>query len=178
MRGLKEKRLLILLLIISLNTFAKVDIKMVEPMIFKSINTEALGTKVLAKGVIEVSTDNRDEDYGKLLKFIFPKVGFLSNRKHWIKVEGFYIERDRDEHIIERERERINFYGIIDRKDIGKWEVAPEVIEGEYIGYIPINIAQYSSLSENNLENSPEKDSENLSAAAQIGTEAENRSED
>lgn len=137
---------IMLFLIFSTLSLAKIDIKMVEPMIFKPLNTEALGTKVLAKGVIEISTDNKDEDYGKLLKFMFPKVGFLTNRKQWLKVEGFYIEKDKDEHTVSREKEHINFYGIIDRKNIGKWDSVPEVIEGYYVGYVPINIVQYGKL--------------------------------
>ncbi|MGL4508567.1 hypothetical protein, partial [Cetobacterium sp.] len=76
------KNNILLLLILSNISYSKIDIKMVEPMVFKRLNTEVLGTKVLAKGVIEVSTDSKDEDYGKLLKFLFPKVGFITNKKH------------------------------------------------------------------------------------------------
>lgn len=140
---------ILLFLIFSTLSVAKIEVKMVEPMVFKALNTEALGTKVLAKGVIEISTDNKEEDYGKLLKFMFPKVGFLTNRKQWLKVEGFYIEKDKDEHIISKEKEHINFYGIIDRKNIGKWDSAPEIIEGYYVGYVPINIVQYGKLLDN-----------------------------
>lgn len=141
-----KNNIFFLFLMLSHISYTKLDVKMVEPMVFKRLNTEALGTKVLAKGIIEISTDNKEEDYGKLLKFMFPKVGFITNKKQWLKVEGFYIEKDKDEYIITKEREQINFYGIIDRKDIGKWDFSPEVIEGDYIGYIPINIAQYGRL--------------------------------
>ena len=141
-----KNNIFFLFLILSQISYAKIDVKMVEPMVFKRLNTEALGTKVLAKGVIEISTDNKEEDYGKLLKFMFPKVGFITNKKQWLKVEGFYIEKDKDEYIVTKDREQINFYGVIDRKDIGKWDFSPEVIEGDYIGYIPINIAQYARL--------------------------------
>lgn len=141
-----KNNIFFLFLILSQISYAKIDVKMVEPMVFKRLNTEALGTKVLAKGVIEISTDNKEEDYGKLLKFMFPKVGFITNKKQWLKVEGFYIEKDKDEYIVTKDREQINFYGVIDRKDIGKWDFSPEVIEGDYIGYIPINIAQYGRL--------------------------------
>lgn len=136
-------------ILVSTLALAKVDVKMVEPMVFKKLNTEVLGTKVLARGIIEVSTDNKEEDFGKLLKFMFPKVGFITNKKHWLKVEGFYIERDKAEHIVTREKEYINFYGVIDRRDIGKWGLDPEIIEGDYIGYVPINIAQYGKLLNN-----------------------------
>lgn len=141
-----KNNIFFLFLILFQISYAKIDVKMVEPMVFKRLNTEALGTKVLAKGVIEISTDNKEEDYGKLLKFMFPKVGFITNKKQWLKVEGFYIEKDKDEYIVTKDREQISFYGVIDRKDIGKWDFSPEVIEGDYIGYIPINIAQYGRL--------------------------------
>lgn len=132
--------------ILSYISFGKIEIKVIEPMVFKRLNSEALGSKVIAKGVIEVSTDNKEEDYGKLLKFLFPRIGYLTNKKHWLKVEGFYIEKDNDEVVLTREKEHINFYGIIDRKNIGKRDFPPEVLEGNYIGYIPIDIAQYSRL--------------------------------
>lgn len=144
----KINGILIIFFILSHISFGKIEVKVVEPMTFKRLNSEALGSKVIARGVLEISTDNKESDYGKLLKFLFPKVGYLTNRKHWIKVEGFYIERDNDELILKREKERVNFYGIIDRKNIGKWDFPPEVLEGDYIGYIPIDIAQYSKLPE------------------------------
>lgn len=140
------KNIILLYVVVFNFSYAKINIKVVEPMVFKRINTEALGSKVLAKGIVEVSTDNKDEDYGKMLKFLFPKIGYLTNKKHWIKVEGFYIEKDRNEYIITRDKEQINFYGVIDRKNLGKWSTEPEAIEGNYIGYIPINIAQYGKL--------------------------------
>ena len=141
--------LLMIFLGLSQISFSKIDIKVVEPMTFKRLNSEALGSKVIARGVLEKSTDDKENDYGKLLKFLFPKIGYLTNKKHWIKVEGFYIEKDDDELVLKKEKELVNFYGIIDRKNIGKWDFPPEVIEGNYIGYIPIDVAQYSKLPEN-----------------------------
>lgn len=141
--------ILMAFLVVSQISFSKIEIKVVEPMTFKRLNSEALGSKVIAKGVIEISTNDKENDYGKLLKFLFPKIGYLTNRKHWIKVEGFYIEKDDDELVLRKEKEQVNFYGIIDRKNIGKWDFPPEVLEGNYIGYIPIDVAQYSKLPEN-----------------------------
>ena len=138
------KKLILIVFIFSIRglTFSEIKVKIAEPMRFKNINTTHMDKdKVLGKGVIEVFTDNKEEDLGKKIVFEFPEYNLMTNRRKWLKVEKLGMESSRKEIILTKEREQFDFYAVLDRKDIAKGEVID--IEGEYIGYIPIIIAQY-----------------------------------
>lgn len=124
-------------------TFSEIKVKIAEPMRFKSINTTHLDKdKVLGKGIIEIYTDNKEEDIGKKIVFEFPEYNLMTNRRKWLKVEKLGMESSKKEMIITKEREQVEFYAVLDRRDINKGEVID--IEGEYVGYIPIVVSQYS----------------------------------
>ena len=130
----------------SVPSFSKVEISIFEPIRFKYFNTKMLGTdKIVGEGIIQITTDNKEEDYGKKLTFDFPKSGLMTNRKKWVKIEKYHLELPEKEMIITQETEHIKFYAILDRRDIDKGEEA-EIIEGDYVGYVPIIVSQYSKL--------------------------------
>lgn len=139
---MKNLILIVFLFSIGRLTFSEIKIKIAEPMRFKSINTTHLEKdKVLGKGIIEVFTDNKEEDFGKKIVFEFPEYNLMTNRRKWLKVEKLGMESSKKEVIITKEREQFELYAILDRKDVAKGEVID--IEGEYVGYIPIVISQY-----------------------------------
>lgn len=139
---MKKLILIVLLFSIQVLTFSEIKVKIAEPMRFKSINTTHLEKgKVLGKGIIEVFTDNKKEDFGKKIMFEFPEYNLMTNRRKWLKVEKLGMESSKKEIIITKEREQFAFYAVLDRKDINKGEVID--IEGEYVGYIPIIVSQY-----------------------------------
>lgn len=138
------KKLILLVFLFSIQklTFSEIKVRIAEPMRFKSINTTHLDKdKVLGKGIIEVFTDNKEEDFGKKIMFEFPEYNLMTNRRKWLKVEKLGMESSKKEIIITKEREQFAFYAVLDRKDINKGEVID--IEGEYVGYIPIIVSQY-----------------------------------
>ena len=141
-----KKILLGMMFLLSFQSFAKIEISIFEPIRFKYFNTRDLGTdKIVGEGIIQVSTDNKEEDIGKKLVFDFPKSGLMTNRKKWVKIEKYHLELPEKEMIITQETEHIKVYAILDRRDIDKGEEA-DIIEGDYIGYVPIVISQYSRL--------------------------------
>ena len=143
---MKKYLLLLFLTIFSSSLFAKVEIKILEPLRFEYLNTRMLqAEKIAGYGVLEITA--KKEDFGKKLVFDFPKSGLMTNRKKWIKVERYGMELLDKELIITQETEHIRFYAVLDKKDIDKGENA-KIIEGEYIGYVPIIVSQYSQLPE------------------------------
>ena len=89
-----KKFLLLGSLCLSLPSFAKVEIKIVEPLRFQYLNTRQLtNDKLEAKGIIEISADK--EDFGKKITFDFPKSGLMTNRKKWVKIEKYELELQR-----------------------------------------------------------------------------------
>lgn len=138
-----KKKFLLYLLTLSSLTFSEIKVRIAEPMRFGDINTTHVGkTKALGKGVIEVYTDNKEEDIGKKIVFEFPEYNLVTNRKNWVKVEKLAMETKDKEIIVTKEREQFNLYAVLERKDINSGKDA-DIIEGEYIGYIPIIVSQY-----------------------------------
>ncbi|MGL5279355.1 MAG: hypothetical protein ACRC8M_09865, partial [Cetobacterium sp.] len=84
-------------------------------------------------------------DFGKKITFDFPKSGLMTNRKKWVKVEKYGMEIPEKEIILSQEVEHIKFYALLDKRDIDKGEEA-KIIEGEYTGYAPIIISEYSKI--------------------------------
>ena len=137
-----KKKLLALFLLISSLSFAKIDIKIIEPLRFNYLNTRQLTSdKLQAVGVIEIKADK--DDFGKKIKFDFPKTGLMTNRKNWVKIEKYHIELPEKEMIVSQEIEHIKFYAILDRYDLSKGD-NPNIVEGTYKGYVPIIISEYS----------------------------------
>lgn len=141
---MKKCLLLFFLTILSTSIFAKVEIKILEPLRYEYFNTRMLQAEEIAGyGVLEITA--KKEDYGKKLVFSFPKSGLMTNMKKWIKVQEYGMELPNKELVITQETEHVKFYALLNKRDIDKGEDA-KIIEGEYIGYVPIIVSQYSQL--------------------------------
>ena len=70
----------------------------------------------------------------------------MTNRKKWIKIDEYRLETLNNDFIITKKIEQIKIFAILNKRDIDNGEEA-DVIEGDYIGYVPIIISQYSKLS-------------------------------
>lgn len=138
-----KKIILSLFLIMSSFSLAKVEIKIFEPFRFEYLTDKIKSNKIQAVAILEINSNK--EDFGKKLKFNFPKKGLMTNRKKWIKIEKIEMENKLKEIILTQETEHLKFYALIDRKDIDKGEEA-KIIEGEYTGYTPIIVSEYDKL--------------------------------
>lgn len=142
------KKLMILsFILIKSISFSEINIKIFEPIRFKEISTIGLGSdRVIGVGILEISTDDLEIDKDKKLKFNFPKKGLMTNRKKWIKIDEYRLETLNNDFIITKKIEQIKIFAILNKRDTDSGEEA-DVIEGDYIGYVPIIISQYSKLS-------------------------------
>lgn len=124
-------------------TFTQINISIIEPIRFQRHSTRNIGAdRIVGVGVLEIYTDDKENDIGKKLVFNFSRQGLMTNRKKWIKVERFHIELPERSMIVTQEREHIKVYAVINKRDIDKGEEA-DIIEGRYEGYIPIVVSQY-----------------------------------
>lgn len=151
---MRKNILLIAFMAIFSISFSEIKLKIVEPLRFRDINhTEVGPNQVVAVSHIEVYTNDKENDLGKRVTFKFPNFINLTNRKKWIKVQKVGMDRKQNEIILENERELIKFYAILDRRELDQGEKI-ELIEGEYIGQLPIVMGVYSL--ENILNNKGE----------------------
>lgn len=157
---MKKKLFMVVFMTIFSITFSEIKVKIVEPLRFRDINhTEVGPNQVVAVSHVEVYTTDKEKDLGKRITFKFPDYVNLTNRKKWIKVERVGMDRKQNEIILQNERELIKFYAILDRRELDKGEKI-EVIEGEYVGQLPIVMGVYSLVNVNTkpIESKPESE--------------------
>lgn len=167
---MRKKIVLIVFMAIFSLSFSEIKVKIVEPLRFRDINhTEVGPNQVVAVSHVEIYTTEKEKDLGKRITFKFPNFINLTNRKKWVKVEKVGMDRKQNEIILENERELIKFYAILDRRELDRGE-SIEVIEGEYVGQLPIIMGVYSLVNVNTKpsEPTPSPEDENLENKPQI----------
>lgn len=127
-------------------SYSEVSVKIHEPMRFENINMTTISDAVVGKAVIEISTDDLENDYGKKLAFKFPENGLMTNKKRWLKIEKYMMEDSDKNIVLENKRRLVNIYAIIDRKTINDGKLDAKILEGEYVGYLPLIVSQYSKI--------------------------------
>lgn len=127
-------------------SYSEVNIKIHEPMRFENINMSTISDAVVGKAVVEISTDDLENDYGKKLVFKFPESGLMTNKRRWLKIEKYMMEDSDKNIILENKRRLVNIYAIIDRKTINDGRMDAKILEGEYVGYLPLIVSQYSKI--------------------------------
>ena len=158
----KNIALIVFMTIFSMS-FSEIKVKIVEPLRFRDINhTEVGSNQVVAVSHVEIYTTDKEKDLGKRITFKFPNFINLTNRKKWVKVERVGMDRKQNEIILENERELVKFYAILDRRELDRGE-SIEVIEGEYVGQLPIIMGVYSLVNVNTkpVEPTPVPEEEN-----------------
>ena len=143
------KKLVILILILSTTTFAKIMVKVYEPIRFKDINSSEIGNIVTGEGIIEIFTDNFEEDFGKKVILKFPSDGLMTNSKKWLNVDKYMIDEGNREIDIIQERRRVKVYAILKKAQIDDKKYTAEQLEGEYVGYVPVIVEVYGRLIKN-----------------------------
>lgn len=132
--------------IVSLISYSEIKLKIHEPIRFENINTSLSKDVIVGKGSIEIYTDNLEEDYGKKIAIKFPETGLMTNMKRWLKIEKFMVEEKDRNLIIQNERVLVDVYAFLSRKNINDGRMEATFIEGEYTGYLPLIVSEYSKI--------------------------------
>lgn len=125
-------------------SYSEIKIKIYEPIRFKNVNIRAVGDILVGEGSLEITTDNLEMDLNKKLVFKFPEKGAMTNKKRWIEIEKYMMEKNEKTLIITNKRSIVKIYALLRRDKLRKYGEEASLIEGEYIGRLPIYIEQYS----------------------------------
>ena len=144
---MKKLFTIVLMFTLTIFSYAEIKISIYKHMKFNDINTTNLKDNITGVGVLQIQAD--EEDFGKELEFVFVKKGMMTNRQNIIPVSNFTIDsKELDEKnnrmIIDRKTKHVNFYATLDRRQINKKQIRDEIIEGEYVGAMPIMVSIYA----------------------------------
>ena len=138
------KKLLLIFFLLTFTVFGKIKITC-KPIVFKEIRAQNNGvykSKATARGVIEIYSDNMEEDFGKLVAFQVPTHTYITNKKRWIKTDKVVFKKNEQEVVMDSETKKIIFHVILDKKELSK-EENRDLIDGVYAGPLPINYSIY-----------------------------------
>lgn len=140
---IKKSFLMGFLFCINIFVYGEVFVKIHEPIRFNNYVTRSVQSDILVgQGSLEIYTDNESEDIGKKIVFNFPDKGAMTNKKKWLPVEKYSLEKRENNMVLSKKREIVKVYAFVDRKKINRGEDAA-IIEGEYIGYFPLVLSLY-----------------------------------
>ena len=138
------KKLLLIFFLLTFTVFGKIKITC-KPIVFKEIRAQNNGvykSKATARGVIEIYSDNMEEDFGKLVAFQVPTHTYITNKKRWVKTDKVVFKKNEQEVVMDSETKKIIFHVILDKKELSK-EENRDLIDGVYAGTLPINYSIY-----------------------------------
>lgn len=131
------------LFILGTLSYGEIKIKIHEPIRFKNVNTRAVGDLIVGEGSLEIVTDKLEEDFNKKLILKFPETGLMTNKKRWLKIEKYMMENSEKEFKITQKKKIVKIYALLRRKTLNDKMIDAELLEGEYVGRVPIIIEQY-----------------------------------
>lgn len=138
---MKKISLIIIFILISTFTFGEIKVGVHKHMKFRQLNTRSMGQNIVGEGVIEITAD--EEDFGKVIELTFLKEGMMTNGRNVIPVENFSVEERFEKFVIKSKTTLIRCFATLDKRKIGKRRIAPEMLEGDYRGAMPVMIAVY-----------------------------------
>lgn len=138
------KKLLLIFFLLTFTVFGKIKITC-KPIVFKEVRAQNNGiykSKATARGIIEIYSDNIEEDFGKLIAFQVPSHTYITNKKRWVKTDKVIFKKNEQEVVIDSETKKVIFHVILDKKELSK-EENRDLIDGIYAGTLPINYSIY-----------------------------------
>lgn len=140
---MKIIKLLIMFFTISILSYSEIEVKVFKDLTFQEINSTDMREAVVGKGVLQIEAEK--EDYGKVIEFVFVEKGVMTNGKTPIQVEKFGLfDKDDEKITIDRKTRQVEFYAVVDKRKIGKKMVDAKLLEGKYVGVMPIMINIYA----------------------------------
>ncbi len=139
-----KKNIVFLYTLISFWAYAEIKVKC-NPIVFKEIriqNGVTYDSKTVARGVIEIYSDNLKEDFGKLISFQAPPYTYMTNNKRSVKTENIKFNKNKAEIVLTEENEKIVFHIILDKRKLSN-EKNKELIDGVYTGLLSLNYSIY-----------------------------------
>lgn len=136
-------KLLIIFLIFTVVSYSKIEVRIFEHMKFNEINSTDLKEAVVGKGILQIEAE--EEDFGKIIEFTFVEKGIMTNGRNPIQVEKFNLADKKDEKIIiDSKSKQVEFYAVIDKRKISRKQLEASMLEGKYIGAMPIMVKIYA----------------------------------
>ena len=147
---MKKTVMFILFLILTTFSYSEIKVSIFENMKFENMNSTNLRRSIIGKGILEIQVD--EEDFGKIIELTFVDKSLMTNGRNAVLIRKITIDKKYEKFVLNSKITHIDFTAVLNQRRIKKENKPVDIVEGEYVGGIPIMISVYKG--ESNSGNS------------------------
>ena len=147
---MKKAVIFVLFLILTTFSYSEIKVSIFENMKFENMNSTNLRRSIIGKGILEIQAD--EEDFGKIIELTFVDKSLMTNGRNAVLIRKITIDKKYEKFVLNSKITHIEFTAVLNQRRIMKENKPADIVEGDYVGGIPIMISVYKG--ENSSENS------------------------
>lgn len=138
---MKKTVMFVLFLVLTTFSFSEVKVSVFENMRFENMNSRNLKRSIVGKGILEIQAD--EEDFGKIIELTFVEKSLMTNGKNAVLIRKITIDDKYKKFVLNSKITHIEFTAVLNQRRIKQENKDAEIVEGDYVGGIPIMISIY-----------------------------------
>ena len=138
---MKRTVMFILFLILTTFSFSEVKVSVFENMRFENMNSRNLKRSIVGKGILEIQAD--EEDFGKIIELTFVEKSLMTNGKNAVLIRKITVDDKYKKFVLNSKITHIEFTAVLNQRRIKQENKDADIVEGDYVGGIPIMISIY-----------------------------------
>ncbi len=138
---MKRTVMFILFLILTNFSFSEVKVSVFENMRFENMNSRNLKRSIVGKGILEIQAD--EEDFGKIIELTFVEKSLMTNGKNAVLIRKITVDDKYKKFVLNSKITHIEFTAVLNQRRIKQENKDAGIVEGDYVGGIPIMISIY-----------------------------------
>lgn len=138
---MKKTVMFVLFLVLTTFSFSEVKVSVFENMRFENMNSRNLKRSIVGKGILEIQAD--EEDFGKIIELTFVEKSLMTNGKNAVLIRKITVDDKYKKFVLNSKITHIEFTAVLNQRRIKQENKDAEIVEGDYVGGIPIMISIY-----------------------------------
>lgn len=138
---MKKMMVFVLFLVFSILSYSEIEVSVFENMKFENMNSRNLRRSIVGKGVLQIQAD--EEDFGKIIELTFVEKSIMTNGKNPVMIRKIEVEDKYKKFVLNSKITHIEFTAVLNQRRIMKDNKPAEIVEGDYVGGIPIMVSVY-----------------------------------
>lgn len=152
---MRKSILTIIFLLITTFSYSEIKVSVFENMKFENMNTKNMRNSIVGRGVLEIQAD--EEDFGKIIELTFVEKSLMTNGKNPVMIRKIEVEDKYKKFVLNSKITHIEFTAVLNQRRIKAESKPADVVEGKYVGGIPIMISVYKGENTNEKQEAKNK---------------------
>ena len=138
---MRKSILTMIFLLITTFSYSEIKVSVFENMKFENMNTKNMRNSIVGRGILEIQAD--EEDFGKIIELTFVEKSLMTNGKNPVMIRKIEVEDKYKKFVLNSKITHIEFTAVLNQRRIKQENKDAGIVEGDYVGGIPIMISIY-----------------------------------